>query len=167
MEKDSKIDILTALSQYNLEHLVFEIFNHLSALDLKCCQLVSSTWNFYVESLLDRLNERWEKGQPSVSKFQCDKQRSSFSDHMLQRPQKSVLGVNCNTKYSRVLTYSVTLSISKLLSNPYHLVTQNVNDFKSHKCEGILWLCSPLYAFLNYVIGSILAKPLACDHVCV
>ena len=92
MEKDSKIDILTALSQYNLEHLVFEIFNHLSALDLKCCQLVSSTWNFYVESLLDRLNERWEKGQPSVSKFQCDKQRSSFSDHMLQRPQECFFG---------------------------------------------------------------------------
>ena len=125
MEKDSKIDILTALSQYNLEHLVFEIFNHLSALDLKCCQLVSSTWNYFVESLLDRLNERWEKGQPSVSKFQCDKQRSSFSDHVLKRPQRVPFFSFFSKPLKSTSTYFLVL----------HLVSKAFIKTSNAKCQ--------------------------------
>ena len=72
---DSKLDILTALSQYNLENLIFQIFDNLNALDLKCCQLVSTTWNYFVELVLQKLDQRWEEGQPSISVCQCDKIR--------------------------------------------------------------------------------------------
>jgi hypothetical protein len=52
MEKN--FDILISLSNYDLEHLIFQILGSLSALDLRCCQLVSSHWSYLVESLFQR-----------------------------------------------------------------------------------------------------------------
>ena len=73
---ESKIDILTALSEYNLENLILQIFSNLSAVDLKCCQMVNSTWNFFVNLALKKLNQKWENDQPSISICQCAKPRS-------------------------------------------------------------------------------------------
>ena len=74
--EESKIDILTALSEYNLENLILQIFNNLSAVDLKCCQMVNSTWNYFVNLALQKLDQKWENDQPSISSCQCDKPRS-------------------------------------------------------------------------------------------
>ena len=73
---EDKIDILTALSEYNLENLILQIFSNLSAVDLKCCQMVNSTWNYFVNLALEKLNQKWENDQPSISICQCAKPRS-------------------------------------------------------------------------------------------
>lgn len=80
-EEENKVDILLALSQFDLEHLIFDILCRLSALDLRCCQLVSSSWSYLVESLFQRhqkklLGKGWEQGHPSCQVLQCLKQRS-------------------------------------------------------------------------------------------
>ena len=47
MEEENRLDLLFALANFDLEHLIFDILSQLSALDLRCCQLVSSSWSFY------------------------------------------------------------------------------------------------------------------------
>ena len=80
METD-QLDILTTLSHFDLEHVIFAILGQLSALDLRCCQLVSSSWNYWVQSFIRRHEKKlllsWEQGQPSAFSLQCEKQRST------------------------------------------------------------------------------------------
>ena len=71
-------DILLALSELNLDHFVLE---NLSALDLKSCALVSSSWNFLVENLFERqqkksLGQNWDQNLPKSQVLECQKQRS-------------------------------------------------------------------------------------------
>ena len=54
MEEENRLDLLLALANFDLEHLIFDILSQLSALDLRCCQLVSSSWSFFVENLFQR-----------------------------------------------------------------------------------------------------------------
>lgn len=73
----AKLDILLELSQFDLEHLIFQILGHLSSLDLRCCQLVSSSWNFFVENLFNkRVSKGWDLGEPSKVLLQCEKNRA-------------------------------------------------------------------------------------------
>ena len=65
MEVENKLDFLLALSNFDMEHLIFDIFRQLSALDLKCCQLVSSSWS----CLVDRFIHRHQKKLLGQGKF--------------------------------------------------------------------------------------------------
>ena len=59
MEEENKLDLLLALSHLDLEHLIFDILSQLSALDLRCCQLVSSSWSYLVECLFQRHEKKF------------------------------------------------------------------------------------------------------------
>ncbi len=80
-EEEVRFDFMSALFEMDLQHLLLQILGQLSALDLRCCQLVSSSWSFYVQLLFERqqrklLGSGWLKGQPLVTSLQCEKQRS-------------------------------------------------------------------------------------------
>jgi len=56
---ESNFDILTLLVECGLVSIAEKILETLDVVDLKCCQLVCSSWNFIVESLFD--HHEWQK----------------------------------------------------------------------------------------------------------
>ena len=52
-DASTNFDLMTRFVDCGLELLAHKILEYLDLLDLRCCQLVSSTWNEMVERLYD------------------------------------------------------------------------------------------------------------------
>ncbi len=59
MFNEDNFDILSALVDHGLVSIAEQILEKLGVIDLKCCQLVCSSWNYIVESLFD--HSEWQK----------------------------------------------------------------------------------------------------------
>lgn len=55
----NNFDLLTELVDRGLVSIAEQILEILDVVDLKCCQLVCSSWNLIVESLFD--HNEWQK----------------------------------------------------------------------------------------------------------
>jgi len=78
---DARIDILTELCSYGMEHVVDLILGNLQSADLRMVRLVCTNWLLMVERItshreIGRLGWGWSEGEPSLGVMQCTRERS-------------------------------------------------------------------------------------------
>lgn len=91
-----RIDILSGLVNGGLRPMAEQVLDYLDLTDLKCCQLVCTSWFGIIDELwhhheFHRIDPNWSLGTPRLDEIQCHRERSVCTVSSITLDESSIL----------------------------------------------------------------------------